>query len=307
MLFFKKRKNNEQSYKPVVLITGCSNGIGLSIAKLLWKHKEYRVVATARESSIDKIQLRESADKWIRALDVNKLEDRKKVINEIDKEWGGVDVLINNAGISYRAVVEHMNEVEELNQLRTNYLAPMALIRLVLPKFRERGRGKIINISSVSGMLAMPTMSSYSASKHALEGASEALWYEMKPLGVNVTLIQPGFIKSNSFKNVYYSKQSEEVESKDENSHEPYFDYYSKMTPFIEKLMNFSPITPERVAKLVLKVIKTENPPLRIPVGIEAYLFFYLRRFLPRRLFHRLLFRLLPGAKTWGKSYTKAR
>jgi len=78
--------------------------------------------------------------------------------------------LINNAGISYRGTVEHMDEASEMHQMNTNYLSPMALIRLALPYMRKRGRGKIINISSVSGMLAMPTMGSYSASKYALKG-----------------------------------------------------------------------------------------------------------------------------------------
>src|SRR5690606_8275736 len=126
-------------------------------------------------------------------------------------KWDGVSILINNAGISYRAVVEHMNDKDEQLQMAVNYFGPVALIRLVLPFMREQGRGKIINISSVSGMLAMPTMASYSASKHALEGVSEALWYEAKPLGVNVSLIQPGFIRSKSFKNVYFTEASEKA------------------------------------------------------------------------------------------------
>ncbi|MCB0412878.1 MAG: SDR family oxidoreductase [Bdellovibrionales bacterium] len=301
-IYYLLRKSSPQKYKPVLLVTGCSSGIGLALAKLLWK-TQYRVVITARESSLTKIKLKPREDKWIRPLDVNLSEDRKKLVNEIQKKWGGVDILVNNAGISYRAVVEHMNEVEELSQLRTNYLSPMAMIRLVLPGFRERGRGKIINVSSVSGMLAMPTMSSYSASKHALEGASEALWYEMKPLGINVSLIQPGFIRSDSFKNVYYSKQSAEAEG----AKEPYSEYYDNMSPFIESFMSRSPITAEKVAKTILKVIRTENPPLRVPVGLEAYVFYYLRRLMPRRLFHPLLFSLLPGARHWGEGYSKAR
>jgi len=101
-----------------------------------------------------------------------------------------------------------MTVADEQLQMQTNYFGPLALIRDLLPSMREKGRGKIINVSSVSGMIAMPTMASYSASKHALKGASEALWYEMKPYGINVSLIQPGFIKSNSFHNVYFSHSS---------------------------------------------------------------------------------------------------
>jgi short-subunit dehydrogenase len=295
-----------QKYQPVILVTGCSSGIGLALAKLLWQQERYRVVVTARASSLSQLNkepLRNTDRFFIRPLDVNNGEERKALIAEIRRAWGTIDILINNAGISYRAVVEHMNETEELNQLRTNYLAPMAMTRLVLPSMRERGRGKIINVSSVSGMLAMPTMASYSASKHALEGASESLWYEMKPLGINVTLIQPGFVNSNSFNNVYYSGKFTEIT----DTMGPYLDYYQYMTPFISKMMSRSKTTPERVAKTIFRVIKTNNPPLRVPASMDAIVFYYLRRWIPSRLFHRLLFWLLPRSSHWGETYTKSR
>lgn len=293
-------------YKPVILVTGCSSGIGLALARQLWLQSTYRVVVTARANSLKKIEtepFKNNERFLVRALDVNNGEERRALIAEIQRQWGGVDILINNAGLSFRAVVEHMNEAEELNQLRTNYLAPMALIRLVLPGMRAKGRGKIINVSSVSGMLAMPTMSSYSASKHALEGASEALWYEMKPLGINVTLVQPGFVNSNSFNNVYYADKFDEAAE----ASSPYLDYYQNMTPFIAKMMERSSTTPEKVAKTIMKVIQTESPPLRVPASLDAVVFYYLRRIVPRRLFHPLLYWLLPNSRSWGQKYTKAR
>ena len=196
-----------------------------------------------------------------------------------------------------------MTEHDELNQIATNYLGPVGLIRLVLPYMRKLGRGKIINVSSVSGMLAMPTMASYSASKYALEGFSEALWYEAKPLGISVTLVQPGFIHSNSFRNICYTPLSAP-----ENSFSgPYSDYYRNMGPFIEKLMGLSTTTPERVAKLILRVVRTENPPLWWPATLDATLFYYLRRLLPRRLFLPILFAALPGARRWGEGYSQRR
>jgi short-subunit dehydrogenase len=168
---------------------------------------------------------------------------------------------------------------------------------------REKGRGKIINISSVSGMLAMPTMASYSASKYALEGMSEALWYETKPLGIDVSLIQPGFINSNSFRNVYYTEKSNPKAV----AGGPYCDYYDNMSPFVEKLMRNSFSTPEKIARLILKVIKKENPPLWIAATLDASIFYYIRRLLPRRLLLPILFYALPGARHWGRSYTHKR
>ncbi len=298
-------KHKPQRFKPVILVTGCASGIGLALAQALYKLDEYRVVATARQASLHKVheQFQESDRFIIRALDVTDDKNRTNLIEEVSKLWKGVDILVNNAGISYRAVIEHMTDQDEMNQMATNYLGPMGMIRLVLPHMRDTGRGKIINISSVSGMLAMPTMASYSAAKFALEGASEALWYEMRPFGVSISLVQPGFIHSPSHKNVYHTPFSDPTR----NWSGPYCDFYKNMTPFVEKMMNMSLTTSEKVAKQIIKVIKTENPPLWIPATLDAIVFYYLRRLLPRRIFLPFLYWCLPGAKNWAKDYTHRR
>lgn len=298
-------KKSTQSYKPVVLVTGCSSGIGLAIAKMLHERDEYRVVVTAREKSLGKVrELFIDTDRFImRPLDVTSDEDRTRLYAEIQKHWGGVDVLINNAGISYRSVVEHMTEKDEELQMATNYFGPMGLIRLCLPHMRDTGRGKIINISSVSGMLAMPTMASYSASKYALEGASEALWYETRPFGIEITLVQPGFIHSNSFRNVYHTDLSDPTR----NWSGPYCDFYQNMTPFVERMMNWSLTTPEKIAKQVLTVMKTQNPPLWWPATLDAKVFYYIRRILPRRILLPILYWFLPNAKNWSKDFSHRR
>ena len=296
-----------QTYKPVIFITGCSSGVGLSLANHLYKMDCYRVVATARASSLKVLRehgLIDHENFLAIPMDVTKTRDRDRAIDTVARIWGGVDILINNAGVSYRAVVEDMTENDEQKQLATNYLGPMALIRLVLPYMRHRGRGKIINISSVSGMLAMPTMASYSASKHALEGASEALWYEMQPLGIDVTLVQPGFINSESFKKVKYTGTALEHEL---GRRGPYSDYYTNMAPFIERMMHLSPTTPDDVSKVVYKIIKTQRPGLRVAATLDASFFYYFRRLLPRRWLHPVLFRLLPNSRHWGKGYSNSR
>lgn len=301
--YFKRHK--QQTFKPVVLVTGCSSGIGLALARMLFERSEYRVVVTAREKSLSRLKdkFTESERFIVRPLDVTQEAQRKKLLGEVCELWGGVNILVNNAGISYRAVVEHMTEQDEYKQMSTNYLGPVGLIRDVLPSMRKMGRGKIINVSSVSGMLAMPTMSSYSASKYALEGMSEALWYEMRPLGIDVSLIQPGFINSQSFENVYYTESSRPEICTDG----AYCDYYENMSPFIAKLMKMSPTNPERIAKTILRVIKTERPQLWIPATLDAVVFYYIRRLLPRRLLLPFLFTMLPNARHWGELYTKKR
>jgi len=303
--YYFKRKNKFQTYKPVIVVTGCTSGIGAAAAKLLYAKDNYRVVVTGRAASISRLsdRFKETERFWVRPLDVTSDGDRRKLIDEILKKWGAIDILVNNAGISYRSVVEHMTAKDEFLQMDTNYFGPVELIRLVLPSMRERGRGKIINVSSVSGMLAMPTMASYSASKYALEGLSESLWYETKPFGIDVCLIQPGFIHSNSFRNVYYS----ELSKPDKARTSDYRDYYTNMAPFVARLMRMSFTRPESIAKLILKVIRTQNPPLWIPASLDAWVFFYLRRWVPRRLLMPLLFALLPGARRWGKRFTNRR
>lgn len=301
---FKRKNSAKQIYQPVIFVTGCASGIGLALANLLYKFENYRVVITALPHSIEELkkQFQESERFIIRALDVTSEQQRLSTVADVFQKWGAINILINNAGISYRSVIEHMTEEDEFRQMNTNYLGPVGLIRAVLPHMRNRGRGKIINVSSVSGMLAMPTMASYSASKYALEGMSEALWYETRPLGISVSLVQPGFIRSLSFKKVNFSKLSSP-----EARSGPYVDYYEKMEPFVERLMQLSPTTPESIARLIVKLIRTENPPLWVPATLDAFVFYYIRRLLPRRLLLPLLFWALPGARAWAAGYSQKR
>jgi len=284
-----------------VLITGASTGIGLAIARALTRTK-YRVLLTARPSSLarfDAHAIGESKHVRIRGLDVTKPEEREAIVAEAERDWGGIDILINNAGVSYRAVVEHVEEHERLAQMDVNFRSPMELIRLVLPGMRAKRAGRIITVSSVGGMMAMPTMAAYSASKFALEGAHEALWYEVRPWGVRVSLVQPGFVDSDGFQKVRYTPQSGRSEHE---RAEPYHEHYVNMAPFIAKLMKASRATPESVAKVVLKTMRRTRPPLRVPATRDALVFSFLRRILPRNAYHWLLFRMLPQVDTWGPS-----
>tara|TARA_B100001094_G_C18158247_1_gene787746 strand:+ start:649 stop:1506 length:858 start_codon:yes stop_codon:yes gene_type:complete len=280
-----------------VLITGASTGIGLALTKYFLE-AGYTVFATARKSSLSRFATEIDAHRnlIIRPLDVANADQRHGLIKEIESNYGGIDILINNAGISYRAVVEDMTVEDEKSQLETNYIAPMELARLVLPSMRMKRRGMIINISSVSGMMAMPTMSSYSASKFALEGAMEALWYEARPWGIIVKLVQPGFVNSDSYNNVLLTKKA--ILSKRSG---PYYPYYKSMEPFVEQIMNLALATPSSVAKKVLKIVRKRTWKPRHSVTIDARIFYVLRRILPRFIYHFLLYHLLPDRKTWGR------
>jgi len=283
---------------PVFLVTGCSSGIGLALARRLAeaaRFGECRALLTTRRDSLPALEQAldgAPAEAVALPLDVTLDRERRAAVTEAQARWGGVDVLVNNAGVSYRAALEDMTEADERTQQSVNYFGPMALTRLVLPSMRARRWGRIVNVSSVSGMMAMPTMGSYTASKWALEGASEALWYEMRPWGVRVTLVQPGFIRSESFARVLRPEGLDPERS-------PYVEYYRRMAPFIAGLMRRSSSTPDHVARKILAVAARRRPPLRVSATADARTFYLLRRLLPRALYHAALYRLLPGISEW--------
>lgn len=286
--------------KPVVLITGASSGIGLALLrKLLQQPQRYRIVASARRSSLSRFQTQEiHENETLRflPLDLTDPAECEAIIQKIENSWGGVDILINNAGISYRSVIEHYKEEDVHMQFETNVFAPMHLARLCIPGMRRKRAGRIINVSSVGGMMAMPTMGLYSASKFALEGFSEALYYEMRPWNIQVSLVQPGFIRSDSFKNVYLSQAADEaIKNKSR-----YANYYWHMSRFIENLMTKAHATPESIAQTIIHAMEDAHPPLRIPGSLDARFFTLFTRLAPRRLYHWLLYRKLPGIQNWG-------
>jgi NAD(P)-dependent dehydrogenase (short-subunit alcohol dehydrogenase family) len=296
---FGRRKERREVM--TILVTGASVGIGLELAKLL-REGRHRIALTARDSSLARFAeegLVAGDRLLLLPLDVTVDEQRRAAIRAVEQRWGGVDVLVNNAGISYRAVAEHVTEAERLAQLDANFLGPMELIRLVLPHMRTQRYGRIINISSVSGVAAMPTMSIYSASKFALEGASESLWYEMRPFGVRVSLVRPGFINSDGFRKVHFTDQAQRSVA-DES--DPYHAHYVNMDELIAGLMTLTFYTPRDVAETILDVIEQKNPPLWVPGTLDAQLFDYLRRIIPSGLYHRLLYAFLPRIWRWGQS-----
>lgn len=295
----RPREESEQ----VVLITGASAGLGLAISRLLVGQSRFRLILTARASSLSRFAtegIEESERILIRPLDVTDETQRRDIIAEAEARWGGVDILVNNAGIAYRSVVEHVNEAERIEQIHVNFRAPIALAALVLPGMRRRRAGRILNISSVGGMMAMPTMAIYSASKFALEGASESLWYEVRPWGIHVTLVEPGFIHSDGFERTLYTQQSRRSF---EDPHDPYHAHYQSMAGFIARIMSMTWSSPERVARTVLAQMRASSPPLRVYATLDAHLFALMRRLLPRFLYHAVLYHFLPRIRTWGPAW----
>ncbi|TVY86263.1 putative oxidoreductase, partial [Lachnellula willkommii] len=184
---------------PIWFITGCSSGFGKSLA-LLALRSGHKVIATSRNpsKSPDLVSQVEKLGGVWHALDVCSPEpELAKAIEKATSVWGRIDILVNAAGYALLGAFETISDKEARAQMETNFFGPLTLTRLVLPAMRARHSGTIVQISSATGLEAKPSRSLYSASKFGLEAFSEALYHEVKPLGIRVLLVEPGWFGTN--------------------------------------------------------------------------------------------------------------
>src|SRR5277367_2105264 len=181
----------------VWLITGCSKGLGRALAQQALK-SGYRVVLTARDTSSLESIVKQHANAAIAvALDVTRPDQATAAIVAAEKKFGAIDVLVNNAGYGYLAAIEE-GEVADVRALfETNMFGTWNMIKAVLPGMRERGRGHIVNISSVGGLTTFPAVGFYHMAKFAVEGLSETLAKEITPFGLGVTVVEPGAFRTD--------------------------------------------------------------------------------------------------------------
>jgi NAD(P)-dependent dehydrogenase (short-subunit alcohol dehydrogenase family) len=177
---------------PVWFITGCSTGFGRELA-LAVLARGWRCVATARnKASLDDLAP-EAGERLLRvSLDVTDPAQIDTAVAAAQARFGGIDVLVNNAGYGYQSSIEEGDEREIRAQFDANTFGLFAMTRAVLPGMREKKRGHVINITSVAGLAGFPGSGYYAASKHAIEGFSDALLAEAGPLGIKVTCVEPG-------------------------------------------------------------------------------------------------------------------
>jgi short-subunit dehydrogenase len=259
------------SNQKVVLITGASSGNGQAMARLL-SQKGYQVFGTSRNpSSADKIPTVEML-----ALDVRDNESVMACMQAVSDRAGHLDVLVNNAGYELAGALEELSLDEAKAQFETNFFGVVRTVKIVLPQMRLQKRGQIINISSLAGLVSIPFMGIYSASKFALEGYTEALRLEVKPLGIHVSQIEVGFLKTPMMDN--RQEAAEPISEYDPWRQRAFnaFREYEEKGP-----------GPELVAETVLKIIASKAPRLRYMIGQQAKLTSRLRRFLPEGLFER--------------------
>jgi len=257
-----ERVPTTESSTPVWLVTGCSTGIGREIARAALE-KGYRVVVTARDvSRVEDLAAHFPDRSLALALDVTVPEQVHAAVGQSEATFGRLDVLVNNAGYGYLAAVEEGEDAEIRRIFETNYFGVISMIQAVLPGMRSRRSGHIINISSMTGLIANPGVAYYSSSKFALEGLSEALSKEMAPLGIKVLLVEPGLFRTD------WSRRSMR-----ETRH-PIADYEATVGAR-RAMIRASDATrqgdPRRVGDAVVMLAELEDPPLRLLVGRDAY------------------------------------
>lgn len=190
-----------------VLITGGSRGLGLVLARMLTKQRARVAIIARDEAELDraKADLRKRAeDVMVLRADVKKPEDAERVVRAVSAELGPIDVLINNAGIIGFGPMELMLSQDYEEAMETHFFGPLRFTLAVLPKMRERGQGRIINISSIGGKVPIPHLLPYSASKFALTGLSQGMRAELLKEGIVVTTVCPGLLRTGSVYNSYF-------------------------------------------------------------------------------------------------------
>jgi len=251
----------------VALVTGASSGIGRATAKLL-AQRGYTVFGTSR-----KPEQHTSDGFTLLPLDVRSEESVLQCVQAALAQAKRIDLLVNNAGYGQIGAIEENSLDDAQAQFDTNFFGAMRMINAVLPTMRQQGSGRVINVSSVLGLVAVPYAGLYSATKFALGGLSEALRSEVAQFNIKVSLVEPGTIKTNlvslppAHPVRYYDTARQSVLGSLRESNRP---------------------EPISVAQIILKIAETPNPHLHNVIGQRIKLFATLKRILPEPAFERV-------------------
>lgn len=250
-----------------VLITGTSSGIGLHTAILLAKNN-FKVYATMRDTSKKELLQREAeaegVNLQIMRLDVQVESSIKKCVDEIIEKEKSLDILINNAGSGFLRTMEQASMKEIANVMDVNFYGPIRCIRAVLPQMRKQENGRIINISSVGGLVGQPINEIYCAAKFALEGFTESIATYMQPyFGIKVSLIEPAGVVTEFGNNIM--KHLESTGGLKNDAYTPLMDDYMEYRKsFSDPDLRAKVFqTPVQVGEIILKCIREDNPALR--------------------------------------------
>ncbi len=261
-----------------ILITGTSSGIGQAIA-IACAAAGHDVVATMRDTARSE-PLRAAARARSVRVDVEPLDvldpEAGDRVRELVARYGTFHTLVNNAGIGVVGAFEEQSEEDLRAQFETNVFGLLAVTRAVLPSMRAAGRGRVLNVSSLAGRFAPPLLSVYAATKHAIEGLSAGLRWELEPFGIHVVAVAPGMINTPLFSTNFRRGSLRRADS-----------VYAAFTEALEKRIlgdSAKGLPPEAVAEVVTRLVTDPTPAPRVVVGTDAHVLSTLRRFLPDRV-----------------------
>jgi len=242
-------------------ITGCATGFGRELTRVVLA-RGYRVAVTAPElQQVEDLVAGHEDRALALRLDVTDSGQVAEAVRRAEEHFGGIDVLVNNAGIGYFAAVEESEEKEIHRILDINFFGLAKMTHAVLPGMRKRRRGHIINVSSIAGLAAFPSLGYYCASKFAVEGLSECLAMEVGPLGIKVTLVEPSGFRTNW---AGTSANDASVEIAD------YASTAGATRRELRELSGKQPGDPIRAANAIVQVFESPNPPLHLLLGNDA-------------------------------------
>ena len=256
----KKNKKTSSGEKPVWFITGCSTGFGLELAKQAIEHG-YRTVMTARDpSKLEGYGATENA--LVLKLDVTQPDEVAAAVKAAQARFGGIDVLVNNAGIGYFAAIEEGEVAEVRKMFEVNVFGLTAMIQAVLPGMRKQRSGCIVNLSSLAGLRGMPALGQYNATKFAVEGLSEALRREVAELGIKVMVVEP-----SGFRTDWAGRSAHESAHQIDD----YMATAGNVRIQVRASSGHQPGDPVRAAKAIFKAVASGNPPHHLLLGNDAF------------------------------------
>lgn len=273
-----------KSIQKTVLITGASSGIGKATA-FYFARRGWQVAATMRRPELE-TELQQLPNISLHALDVTEEASIEKALAEVLAAYGQIDVLVNNAGYAAKGAFEAASPEQVHRQFNTNVFGLMHVVRAVLPHFRLRKQGTIINVASVGGRLAFPLYSLYHSTKWAVEGFSESLQYELAPLGIRVKVIEPGPIKTD-----FYERSQDLVEKEGLRAYDA---YQAAILPIMNKAVSMAQ-GPEVVAKTIYTAATDSSNRLRYASGRGTAALLLMRRLLSTRAFMAVVRRVAEG------------
>ena len=244
------------------LITGVSSGFGLELARAALARGDTVVGTLRQRAQADTFEQLAPRRAHAVLLDVNKLADVEPAVQQAIRRVGHIDVLVNNAGYGLFGAVEEVSDAEARDVMDTNFFGALAVIRAVLPHFRERRAGHIFNVASVAGVIGFPGCGLYSASKFALEGMTEALATELAPFGIRVTIVEPGGFRTN-FSGGSLRKASGVMDA--------YAGTPAAVTR--ENIGNYNghePGDPVKAAAAMIRALEAPQAPMRLALGADA-------------------------------------